>query len=416
MPYQAPRGTHDVLPDEVHLWQFLELTFAQLVESFGYREIRTPAFEDTELFVRTSGDTSEVVTKQMYSFRDKGDRELTLKPEGTAPAMRSYLEHRLGQTGQTTRLWYTTPIFRYERPQKGRYRQAHQVGLELVGSPSPAADAEVIELTVRFYEELGLHGVTVLVNSIGRAAARESYCTALLAHAEPVLRDMETEARAQVERNPLRLLDSKVPEVIEVLRDAPSIVDYLEPDSRAHFGQVCQILDEQSINYTPAPHIVRGLDYYTDTVFEVQSDALGAQSSLCGGGRYDGLIQAIGGSATPAVGVAMGIERAILALQATENALDAPTPDYYGIALDEASARQLRQVATQLREGGARVVVDLDPRSLKSLLKAADRSGADQALIIGESEVSDGTVIVRDLRAGTQVTIPVTQLQHSATL
>lgn len=413
MPYQAPRGTHDVLPNEAHRWQFLERTFATLVESYGYQEIRTPAFEDTELFVRTSGDTSEVVTKQMYSFQDKGGRDLTLKPEGTAPAMRSFLEHRLGQPGQTTRLWYTTPIFRYERPQKGRYRQAHQVGLELVGSPSPAADAEVIDLTVRFFRNLGLSDVRVLVNSIGRSGARAAYRDALVAHAEPVLRDFEPEARAQVDKNPLRLLDSKIPAVIECLADAPSILNYLEPESAVHFDDVCTILTELGVSFEPAPHIVRGLDYYNDTVFEVQSGDLGAQSSLCGGGRYDGLLASIGGPATPSVGVAMGIERALIALEATGKAPEAPRPDYYGIALDVESASLLRQAAARLRDQGAQVVVDLDPRSLKSQLKAADRSGARSALLIGETERAAGQVIVRNLTTGEQFAVAVPNLTHA---
>lgn len=406
MGYSAPRGTHDILPTESHRWRSLERAFEDLVSLYGYAEIRTPAFEDTELFVRTSGDTSEVVTKQMYTFEDKGGRSITLKPEGTAPAVRAYLEHGLGQQGAVTRLWYATPIFRYERPQKGRYRQAHQVGLELIGSESPAADCEVIEITVRFYEALGIRGLRVLVNSLGREETRARYRAVLLDHARPYLETLEPDVRSRYERNPLRILDSKDPEAIAAMADAPRVLDYLEEASKAHFDALRGLLDEAGIEYVVAPEVVRGLDYYTDTVFEVQSTSLGAQSALCGGGRYDNLIHEIGGPRTPSVGVAMGVERALMVQEAEGVDVAAPTPRAFLVSATPEARAEVRALARSLRAAGLACIIDLDGRSMKSQLKAADRSGAPIAVLIGTDELAARTATVRDLRTSTQKSVP----------
>ncbi len=411
MPYQAPRGTHDILPSEIYRWQAAEQAFLRLVTQYGYREIRTPIFEDTELFVRTSGDTSEVVTKQMYSFKDKGDRDLTLKPEGTAPVMRAYLEHRLAGDGQPVRLCYVaTPVFRYERPQKGRYRQHHQLGCELIGVASPEADAEIIEIAVRTYQALGIGSLQVKLNSIGRAATREAYREALLAHAQPVLKDMDPEDRARAERNPLRMLDSKDPVMIEALQKAPKVLDYLEPESKSTFDSLCSILAEAEIPFVISPEIVRGLDYYTDTVFEVHSTALGAQTALCGGGRYDGLLKALGGPPTPSVGFGMGLERALL-VQESQGALPTePQVAAFLIAADEAGRARLRSLAAELRTTGLAATYDMDGRSLKAQIKLADRIGAQYAVILGETEIAEQTATVKELLSGNQTVIPQSQL------
>jgi histidyl-tRNA synthetase len=402
MRFQAPRGTNDVLPGDSHRWIDLENQFRSLAALYGYREIRTPVFEETDLFVRSSGETSDIVSKQMYSFEDKGGRNITLKPEGTAPAMRAVIEHNLCPQGTVARLSYVTPIFRYERPQKGRYRQAHQVGLELLGSASPAADAEIVEMTVRFYERLGLPGVQVLLNSLGRDECRTRFREAILQHAEPYLRDQSDEVRAKAQKNPLRLLDSKDPAVHEALSGVPPVTDFLEEESQRRFDELQALLSEAGVPYRVAPEIVRGLDYYTETVFEVQSSKLGAQSALCGGGRYDDLIRQLGGPQTPAVGVGMGIERALMVLEEEGLAIPVEGVDVYLVLAGPEAAVRGRELVRTLRESGISVVLDLEVRSLKAQLRQADRSGARHALILGEDELAKGTVQVRHLASGEQ--------------
>lgn len=402
MRFQAPRGTHDILPSESHRWQRLETVFRDLSELYGYREIRTPAFEDYELFARSSGETSEVVNKQMYDFRDKGDRHIALKPEGTAPAIRAYLEHGLGGQGAVTRLWYLTPFWRYERPALGRFRQAHQFGLELIGSPSPEADAEIIEVTVDFYRRIGIGGLRVLLNSIGRAETRARYREALLAHAASFLATADAETRERAQKNPLRMLDSKDPALQAALAGAPKVTDYLEETSRQSFDRLQELLARAGVAYTLAPEIVRGLDYYTDTVFEVQSDDLGANNSLCGGGRYDNLVQELGGPAMPAVGVGIGVERALIVMEAAGAAIEAPRLHAFVVAATESARAQVAEVARELRNAGYSAITDLDGKNLKAQLKQADRLAARHALLIGDDELSAGVVTVRDLATGEQ--------------
>jgi histidyl-tRNA synthetase len=404
--YQAPRGTEDVTPQDAPKWRFLERSFAETVSLFGYQEVRTPIFEDFELFVRSSGETSEVVSKQMYDFVDKGGRHIALKPEETAPAIRAYIEHSLGQPGQVTRLWYCTPIFRYERPQKGRLRQPHQVGLELIGSPSPAADAEVIEVTVAFYERLGISGVSVLLNCIGRGDAREKYCAALLAFVASWLRDQSEEYRAKAEKNPLRLLDTKDEDLKAALRGAPSILDFIGDESRAHFESVQRHLDDAGVRYEVRPDIVRGLDYYTDTVFEVQSEGLGSQNALCGGGRYDWLVKELGGPDTPSVGVAMGVERALMVMEAHGTQVSQGVPPVFVVAASDEAQESAAGLARELRRAGIAAQSDLDSRPLKGQMKQADRSGARFALILGPDEIAQGTVTIKDLSDATQRNVP----------
>lgn len=406
MPYQAPRGTHDVLPTQAPAWRHVVETFHRLVRSYGYGEIRTPMFEDVELFTRSSGETSDIVSKELYRFRDKGDRDLALKPEGTAPAIRAYLEHQLGQQGGTTRLWYFTPIFRYDRPQKGRFRQGHQVGLELIGSATPYADAEVIEVTYAFYRSLGIEELSLNLNSIGREDTRERYRSALLNHFASYLLDHDAEVRARAEKNPLRLLDSKDPKALALVHDSPSILDYLSDESRAHFEGLQELLTGAGVPFQVDPRIVRGLDYYTDTVFEVTSEALGAQSSLCGGGRYDGLVQELGGPATPAVGVAMGIERAIIAMDACGKSVPCEELDAFVVNVTPGTREAVLLLARELRQAGFSSSIDLDARAPKHQFKAADKSGAGIVLILGEDELARGEVTVKRMATGEQSAIP----------
>ena len=408
MRFQAPRGTEDVLPDQAPRWQFVERTFADLVRRYGYREIRTPTFEDTDLFIRSSGETSDVVSKQMYTFTDKGGRDITLKPEGTAPAMRAVIEHNLCPPGTVERLYYITPIFRYERPQKGRLREPHQVGLELIGSPSAAADAEVIELTVRFFEAIGLKGVRAQLNSLGRNKCRDSYREALLIFAEPLLKGQPEEIIEKARKNPLRLLDTKDPEMIEAMKEAPKVAAFLEPESKQRLEEVQALLTEAKVSFALDESIVRGLDYYTETVFEVHAEGIGSQSALCGGGRYDDLLAELGGSPTPSVGVAMGIERALLAMELNQVSVEERKPDLFIVCAAETAALA-RNRARQLREMGLAVLQDIDVKSWKSQLRQADKSGARFAMFIGEDEAKSGKETLKNLSTGEQETLDPTQ-------
>jgi histidyl-tRNA synthetase len=373
---------------------------------YGYEEIRTPIFEDFELFARTSGETSDIVSKEMYDFFDKGGRRLALRPEGTAPVVRAFLEHALSSAGGPVKLHYLGPMFRYGRPQKGRMRQFHQLGLECIGPGTPEADVEVIEVAVRFLESIGLPGPTVLVNSIGRSEARRRFGEAVLAHVQGWLADQPEDARRRAERNPLRLFDSKDPSVAEALRGGPSIDAFLEPESRAHFDRLLAGLEEARLAYHIDPTIVRGLDYYTDTVFEIKGGALGAQSSLCGGGRYDALVEELGGPPTPAAGMALGVERTLLEMEAAGVGLRPERPRAYLVAATEPARGPVRALARELRGMGLACVYDLEGRSLKAQFKQAGRSGARFAVVLGDDEAGKGALTVKDLETGEQETLP----------
>jgi histidyl-tRNA synthetase len=407
MRFQAQRGTADVLPGESAKWQYVESTFRQLTGRYGYHEIRTPTFEDTELFTRSSGETSEIVTKQMYTFNDKGDRSLTLKPEGTAPVMRSLIENNLCPQGTVTRLSYITPFFRYERPQKGRMREGHQLGLELVGSSSPRADAEIIEITVRFYEAVGVPEPMVLLNSLGRDECRARFRDAILEAVAPWLATQSEEDQARARKNPLRLLDSKDPAIQEIVATVPPVLNFLEDESGARFEALQGYLTEAGVPFKVAPEVVRGLDYYTETVFEVHSAHLGAQSALCGGGRYDTLIKELGGAATPSVGVGMGIERLMIVLDSVGKQFDLPGLDAFLIMSSPTAASACRTLARDLRNAGLAVMEDIDERSMKSQLRQADKSGAKYALLIGDDELAGGFVTVKLLASAEQHQVPL---------
>lgn len=397
-------------PSDSYKWQRLEASFRDLAARYGYSEIRTPTFEETSLFARSAGETSDVVTKEMYTFEDKGGRSMTLKPEGTAGVLRAVIEHNLCPTGSFARLYYITPVFRYERPQKGRLRESHQVGLELIGSGTPAADAEVISITVGFYRAIGLDEIQVSLNSIGRHECRQRFREAVMSHMEAFLKDQSEEFRARAEKNPLRILDSKDPAVRSALEGMAPITSFLEPDGRERFEKLQEILTNESIPFRLAPEIVRGLDYYTDTVFEIVSPKLGSQNSLCGGGRYDDLIKELGGPDLPSVGVGIGIERALIVLEEARIRTEAPRPDVFVVSATPEASPACRRLASDLRGHGLSVVTDPDERSLRGQLRQADRVFARRALIIGTDELDEGTVQVRDLDSAQQEQVPLGEL------
>jgi len=412
--YQALRGMNDLRPGpivkepefEVHRWQHVEGIYRQLCDLYGYREIRTPILEETDLFLRSSGETSDIVSKEMYDFVDKGDRNVALRPEGTAPAIRAYLEHALGGQGGVTRLAYLGPMFRYGRPQRGRYRQLHQAGFELIGSLSADADAEIIQVTYDFFRRLGLTSLEVLVNSIGRDEARDSFAEAILRHLAAWLGEQSTEDRAKAEKNPLRLLDTKNPDLKELLKGLPSIHGFLSDESKAHLDVLQSRLTEAGIPFRVDPEIVRGLDYYTDTVFEMTSPKLGAQSSLCGGGRYDGLIKQLGGPPTPSVGVGIGLERAIIVALQDEIKIDETRPNVFLVAENPSDEARVREIARQLRARGVSAMYDLDGKKRPQQFKQADRSRAKFALIVDEQQLT-----LRDLDSGGENAISMSDLE-----
>jgi histidyl-tRNA synthetase len=406
---QASRGTRDILPSEMGYWQQVERVAAQVLEQALYQEIRTPIFEQTALFERGIGEATDVVGKEMYSFLDRGDRSLTLRPEGTAGVVRALIEHNLQASGGVQRLWYKGPMFRYERPQAGRQRQFHQIGVEVLGSADPRADAEVIALGTDILQTLGLKNLHLSLNSVGNAEDRQQYREALVNYLTPYHADLDPDSQARLSRNPLRILDSKDQKTQEIVRQAPSILDYLGDRSRQHFEQVQQLLSDLGIVYQLNPSLVRGLDYYTHTAFEIQSDDLGAQATVCGGGRYDGLVSSLGGPDTPAVGWAIGLERLILLLQQLQPVLS-PRPDFYLVSKGEKAEPQALLLAQRLRQAGFSAELDLSGSAFGKQFKRADRSGAIACLILGDAEAESQTVQLKWLAQKEQETLSLTQL------
>ncbi len=392
----APRGTADVYPPQSARWQVLEATIHRIARGFGYGEIRTPTFESTDLFERGVGGDTDIVEKEMYTFDDRGGRRLTLRPELTAPVVRALLQHNLLAQGPQ-RLYYVGPFYRYERPQKGRFREAHQFGVECFGYAEPEADVEVIHIAAELLRAYGVHA-TLEINSIGDAACRGAYREALLAHFRPVAGSLSADSQRRLEHNPLRVLDSKAPEDREAVEDAPHIVDHLCPACAEHFARVRALLDAIGLQHRVNPRIVRGLDYYTRTVFEFASTALGSQSAVCGGGRYDDLVRSLGGPATPAVGFGLGLERFLMVLDA---AAEQPQPARDGIAVialgADARARLVPLVAELRRVAGVPVSMDYADAKIGSQLKRADRANARAAVIAGDDEIARGTLELRDL-------------------
>lgn len=410
---QALRGTRDILPEEVGYWQLIETTVREILDRAVYREIRAPIFEQTALFERGIGEATDVVGKEMYTFTDRGDRSITLRPEGTAGVVRAFIENKLHAQGGVQRLWYTGPMFRYERPQAGRQRQFHQVGLELLGSDAPRADAEVIALAIDILQTLGLHNLELDINSVGNGEDRNRYRQALVSYLEPYQDDLDEDSKDRLTRNPLRILDSKDPKTQEIAQNAPKIIDSLGTESKRHFDTVLQLLSDLGIKYQINHCLVRGLDYYTHTAFEIKSDDLGAQATVCGGGRYDGLVKELGGPDTQAVGWAIGMERLVLLLQQLKsNPVNAP--DLYVVARGEVAEAQGLLLAQKLRRLSLSVELDLSGSAFGKQFKRADRSGAVACLVIGDAEAEHKTVNLKWLASGEQQAIAQSDLMKMA--
>ena len=417
---RAIRGMSDILPDETSYWQYLEDIVRQVVSTSGYGEIRFPIVEHTELFKRSIGEVTDIVEKEMYSFPDRNGESLTLRPEGTAGCVRAAIQQGILNT--TQRLWYMGPMFRYERPQKGRQRQFHQVGVEAFGVATPDMDAELILLTARLWRRLGIaDSVELQLNSIGSSEARKNYRNALVAYLELHRDELDEDSRRRLQSNPLRILDSKSADTQRLLDGAPSLADFLDDESAADFARLCELLDAAELPYTVNPRLVRGLDYYNKTVFEWVTDRLGAQGTVGGGGRYDGLVQQLGGKATPGVGFAMGMERLVLLLAELGLAPGAASQaDVYVVAVGDDAQRTALAVVESLRDKlpACKLVQHMGGGSFKSQMKKADKSGAKVALIWGEDEVAAGTVTLKTLRAEArteqrvaQQTLPVSELE-----
>lgn len=397
---QSIRGMNDLLPEETPVWQYLEAQLRDLLGRYGYSEIRFPILEQTELFKRSIGEVTDIVEKEMYTFDDRNGDSLTLRPEGTASCVRACEQNGL-LYNQVQRLWYAGPMFRHERPQKGRLRQFHQVGVETFGMNGPDIDAELIMLSARLWQQLGIHsGLTLELNTLGSSDSRQAYRKALVDYLRPLKDQLDEDSQRRLNSNPLRILDSKVASTQALLSDAPVFDDYLDDDSRVHFVELRAMLDAVGIRYKVNPKLVRGLDYYGLTVFEWTTDLLGAQGTVCGGGRYDGLVEQLGGKATPAAGFAMGIERLCLLLEATGNLPEKTAQtDVYVIASGSAAQRQALALAESLREAlPLKVLTHCGGGSFKSQFKRADKSGANVALVIGEEEAEAGLVQLKWLR------------------
>jgi len=394
---KAIRGMHDLLPERIGLWQQLEDSARHVLDAYGYEEIRTPLVEVTDLFKRSIGEVTDIVEKEMYSFQDRNGDSLSLRPEGTASCVRAAIEH--GLLDRPRRLWYRGPMFRHERPQKGRYRQFHQIGVEVFGLEGPDIDQEAVLLTRRLWQTLGLNGLRLEINTLGEDGERAAYRKALVAYLEANAGALDEDSLRRMTKNPLRVLDSKNPDMQEVIAGAPNIVDSLGEASRNHFEQFCAGLDEASVAYRINPRLVRGLDYYNRTVFEWITDDLGAQGTVCAGGRYDALVAQLGGRQTPAVGFAMGLERLVAILETSQpSAL--PRLDAYLVAVGKQAQRAALSLAERLRDAAPslRLLCHCGGGSFKSQFKKADRSGARYALVLGENELERGVAGIKPLR------------------
>ncbi|SCC08820.1 histidyl-tRNA synthetase [Gilliamella bombicola] len=406
---QSIRGMNDLLPTDSASWQQIEKIVKGVLNSYGYNEIRTPIVEDTALFKRAVGEVTDIVEKEMYTFNDRNDESITLRPEITAGCVRAGIEHGLFYN-QEQRLWYLGPAFRYEKPQKGRYRQFHQFGVEVFGLEGPNIDAELILLTARFWKALGIEKHTSLeLNSIGSLEARANYRNALVAFLEQHKDKLDEDCLRRMYTNPLRVLDSKNPVVQELLNHAPKLFDYLDEESKQHFEGLCRLLDNAGIKYNINQRLVRGLDYYNRTVFEWVTSSLGAQGTVCGGGRYDGLVNQLGGQSTPAVGFAMGVERLVLLVQAVNPSLNCDNSiDVYMISSgDEKTISVAQNIAEQLRDGlpDWRIMTNYGSNNFKKQFTKADKLGAKIAVIIGENELANQSVMIKNLQTGKQVEV-----------
>ena len=407
----APRGTKDILPDTVGDWNYVEGEIRELCRRFGYSEIRTPIFEHTELFQRGIGEGTDVVDKEMYTFTDRGERSITLRPENTASAVRAYLQNKLYAQSNLVKLFYIGSMFRYDRPQAGRMREFHQFGVEALGEANPAVDAEVILLAMNLLEGLGLKNLELSINSVGCPKCRSKYRTMLQDFFRDKLEDLCEDCRSRFERSPLRILDCKKDSDKPYMADAPKITDCLCEECADHFAKLKELLTSAGISFTHDPRLVRGLDYYTKTAFEIKYPPLGAQSAVAGGGRYDGLIEEMGGNPTPAVGFATGLERLLLALE-SQNLLPEKnrSVDAYIVALGEAAQAEGFKLLNSLRQQGLSAAMDFAGRSMKAQMKQANKLGAKYSVILGEDEIAEGVVMLRSMEDSSQAKVPMAQV------
>lgn len=409
---RSVRGMNDILPEMTPYWQAVETSLRRVLESYGYQEVRLPILEKTELFKRSIGEVTDIVEKEMYTFDDRNGDSLTLRPEGTAGCVRAAMEH--GLFNQQQRLWYMGPMFRHERPQKGRYRQFHQLGVEAYGFSGPDIDAEMILLTARLWKTLGLENITLQINSLGSTEARLQYRQKLVEYYQAHADQLDEDSQRRLLSNPLRILDSKNPDMQALNEAAPKLIDYLDEASAEHFDQLCQTLRQAGIQFEINPRLVRGLDYYGKTVFEWVTDQLGAQGTVCAGGRYDGLIDQLGGKASTAIGFAIGLERLIALLEAGNVLPEVDGPDAYLVAVGDAAAAQSLLLAESLRDQlpELRLISHCGGGSFKSQFKRADRSGARWTLILGEEEIAQQTIGVKTMATGEQQTLSWSDLTN----
>jgi len=413
MNFTKPKGTYDVLPGEAEKWQNIERLIREVCAVFNYKEIRTPMFESSQIYHRAAGETSDIVSKETYDFLDRGERSMTLRPEGTAGAVRSFVENKLHASGLVQKLFYIGPMFRYERQQKGRYRQHVQFGTEVFGSADPAVDAEVISLAVSLYEFLGLKSVKVKVNSLGDSESRERYREALLMHFEGHQEELCSDCQTRLEKNPLRVLDCKADADKEIMKTAPEILDYLIPEDKAYFENVQKYLKTMGIQYEYDASLVRGFDYYTHTIFEIQADiqGFGSQNTLCGGGRYNNLVGEFGGPATPAIGFGMGLERLLLALEAEGIQLAGDEAvDVYMMFLGEDAKVFGSRLLLDLRMRGLVCETDYLEKNMKGKFKQAERYNAKYVVIMGDSEMENGVVNIKNTKTGEQESVAIHQI------
>ncbi|CAH8769450.1 histidine--tRNA ligase [Paenibacillus dendritiformis] len=409
MAYQKPTGTQDLLPGTVEIWQTVERKARDLCRRFNYKEIRTPIFEQTELFERGVGETTDIVEKEMYTFKDKGDRSMTLRPENTAGVVRSYVENKLYGEPDVTKLYYIGPMFRYERPQAGRYRQFHQFGVEAFGASDPSLDAEIIALGYEFMKEVGLTGVRVEINSVGNVPSRAAYRERLLQFLEPMKESLCKDCQSRMERNPLRVLDCKVDQ--DKFGNAPSILDSLDEECATHFAKVKQYLSAMGVEYEVNHRLVRGLDYYTHTAFEYKAQGIGAIDTVGGGGRYNGLVADIGGPDQPGIGFGIGLERIALLLEKQGVDCNETSPlDIYLVGLGEQAEAEVTKLLNDLRREGLAAEKDYQGRKMKAQMKSADRMHARYAGILGDDELSRGEIALKELASGEQRFVPLSEL------
>ena len=413
---KTPRGTKDILPSEIENWQYLESIFRKITDKYNYKELRTPIYENTEVFSRSIGEETDIVNKEMYTFLDKGGKSMTLRPEMTASLVRSVIQHNLCSQSEIQRLWYYGPFFRYERPQKGRFRQFHQFGVECLSSPFAESDVEIISLGTDLINSLNINDYTLILNSLGNQASREKYLKQLVIYYNDNKQNLSETSLIRLDKNPLRILDSKSSEDIAINQSAPFLDDYFDNESQEHFNEVRSLLDELKISYQLDRRLVRGLDYYSHTVFEFQSNILGAQDSFGGGGRYNDLFVQLGGKNTPAIGFAMGVERLLLILEKVNKIEQNNSLDVYIVNAGVENSNIISKIANQLRQNNYSVTNDLKRKNMKSQFKEANKLNSKYTLVLGQDELNKNEIIIKNMDTGNQTKVSLEQLNNISLL